>query len=111
MAFIIFISPFSFQNLCRLCTGQHLADNSVWVAIATILACCEITNAVDGEGNPIVPEEAVSYGLNRYGGRFGCLALILIYSITCSHPKNFQCVIRPRTAEVKTLIEEGMSSP
>ncbi|KAJ7865109.1 cytochrome P450 [Mycena olivaceomarginata] len=76
----------------RVCTGQHLADNSVWVAIATILACCEITNAVDGEGNPIVPEEAVSYGLN-------------------SHPKDFQCVIRPRTAEVKTLIEEGMSSP
>ncbi|KAJ7804266.1 cytochrome P450 [Mycena olivaceomarginata] len=66
----------------RVCTGQHLADNSVWVAIATILACCEITNAVDGEGNPIVPEEA-----------------------------GFQCVIRPRTAEVKTLIEEGMSSP
>ncbi|KAJ6557549.1 cytochrome P450 [Mycena capillaripes] len=73
----------------RVCTGQHLADNSVWMAIATILACCEITNAVDAEGNTIVPEEVVSYGLN-------------------SHPKDFPCVIRPRTAEVEKLIAEEL---
>ncbi|KAF7348906.1 Cytochrome P450 [Mycena venus] len=40
----------------RICTGQYLGDNSVWIAIATILASCTITNALDEQGNKIVPE-------------------------------------------------------
>ncbi|KAJ7674357.1 cytochrome P450 [Mycena rosella] len=49
----------------RVCTGRYLAENSVWIAIATILASCTITNAVDEHGEIIVPENVLSDGLVR----------------------------------------------
>ncbi|KAF7342919.1 O-methylsterigmatocystin oxidoreductase [Mycena sanguinolenta] len=49
----------------RICTGEHLADQSLWIAIASILATCTITNAVDKNGNIIVPKKTMSDGL-RY---------------------------------------------
>ncbi|KAJ7087514.1 cytochrome P450 [Mycena epipterygia] len=50
----------------RICTGQYLAENSVWIVIATLLASCTIANAFDQNGNIIIPEVVVSYGLGRY---------------------------------------------
>ncbi|KAF7341518.1 Cytochrome P450 [Mycena venus] len=44
----------------RICTGQYLGDNSVWIAIATILASCTITNALNEQGNKIVPEGTIN---------------------------------------------------
>ncbi|KAJ7071651.1 cytochrome P450 [Mycena amicta] len=61
----------------RICTGQHLAENSVWIAMATILASCEIDYAVDANGQRIVPLGGMSDGV-------------------ASHPNPYQCVIRPR---------------
>ncbi|KAJ7061161.1 cytochrome P450 [Mycena amicta] len=61
----------------RICTGQYLAENSVWIAMATILASCEINYAVDASGQRIVPQGGMSDG----GG---------------SHPNPYQCVIKPR---------------
>ncbi|KAJ6529939.1 cytochrome P450 [Mycena vulgaris] len=69
----------------RVCTGQYLAENSVWIAIATILATCKIINAVDEHGEIIDPENEMSYGLT-------------------SHPKDFRCVIIPRNAQVEALV-------
>ncbi|KAJ7132234.1 cytochrome P450 [Mycena epipterygia] len=74
----------------RICTGQYLADNSVWVTVATILASCRITNAVDKNGMIIVPVNAMSYGL-------------------MSHPVEFQCVIEPRTPQAKSLVAESIN--
>ncbi|KAJ7622192.1 cytochrome P450 [Roridomyces roridus] len=71
----------------RICTGQHLADNSVWIAIATILASCRITNAMDENDVKIVPPTTMTYGL-------------------MSHPVDFRCVVEPRTPEYKFLLEE-----
>ncbi|KAJ7146600.1 cytochrome P450 CYP621A2 [Mycena epipterygia] len=49
----------------RICTGQYVADNSVWIAIATILASCTIANAVDEHGNIIVLKNVLTEGLIR----------------------------------------------
>ncbi|KAF7342868.1 O-methylsterigmatocystin oxidoreductase [Mycena sanguinolenta] len=49
----------------RICTGQYLADQSLWIAIASILATCTITKAVDENGNIIVPEIPMSGGIIR----------------------------------------------
>nr|GAT49643.1 cytochrome P450 [Mycena chlorophos] len=38
----------------RVCLGRHLADNGIWIAAATILASCKITNALDENGSPVV---------------------------------------------------------
>ncbi|KAJ7167123.1 cytochrome P450 [Mycena filopes] len=71
----------------RICTGQYLADNSVWIAVVTILATCTISNASDEAGNAIVPEGTVSYGL-------------------MSHPDEFKCVLRPCSAQGEGLLRE-----
>ncbi|KAJ7927763.1 cytochrome P450 [Mycena leptocephala] len=47
----------------RICSGQCVADNSVWIAIASILASSNISNAVDEDGNVIVPESKLTDGL------------------------------------------------
>ncbi|KAF7352071.1 Cytochrome P450 [Mycena venus] len=49
----------------RICTGQYLADNSLWIAIVSILATCKITNMVDDSGKIIVPESSLTDGLTR----------------------------------------------
>ncbi|KAJ7511587.1 cytochrome P450 [Mycena galericulata] len=69
----------------RICTSQYVADNSLWIAIASILASCKITNAVDEEGNIIVPECRITDGL-------------------VSHPSDTRCIISPRSLGARTLI-------
>ncbi|KAJ7434467.1 cytochrome P450 [Mycena latifolia] len=73
----------------RICTGQYLGDSSVWIAVATILASCAISNAIDDHGTVIIPENEMTYGLT-------------------SHPKEFQCVIKPRTAQSKELVMKAV---
>ncbi|KZT03178.1 cytochrome P450 monooxygenase [Laetiporus sulphureus 93-53] len=69
----------------RICPGRLLADASVWIAAASILATMTISKAHDANGNEIVPEAAFVSG-------------------TVIHPKPFQCDIRPRSAEAMNLI-------
>jgi hypothetical protein len=51
--------------ITRICTGQYVANNSLWIAIASILATCKITNAVDENGKIIVPESTLTEGIVR----------------------------------------------
>ncbi|KAJ7648206.1 cytochrome P450 [Mycena polygramma] len=74
----------------RICTGQYVAENSLWIALATILASCKITNAVDENGDIIVPDLAFTDGL-------------------ASHPKDTRCVIVPRSAGAQALFMENMA--
>ncbi|KAJ7214472.1 cytochrome P450 [Mycena pura] len=74
----------------RVCTGQYLADNSVWIAIATTLAACRISNAVDENGDAIVPAGTVSYGIG-------------------SHPEEFQCVITARSPQSAAIVRSALS--
>ncbi|KAJ7278231.1 cytochrome P450 [Mycena rebaudengoi] len=71
----------------RVCTGQYLGENSVWISIASILASCTITNAVDENGQIVVPETRMSDGL-------------------VSHPSDLRCVISPRSTRSRVLIQE-----
>ncbi|KAJ7302115.1 cytochrome P450 [Mycena albidolilacea] len=47
----------------RICSGQYVADNSVWIAISSILASSNISNALDENGHVIVPESKFTDGL------------------------------------------------
>ncbi|KAJ7882000.1 cytochrome P450 [Mycena olivaceomarginata] len=49
----------------RICTGQYVADNSLWIAIASVLATCTITNVLDESGQIIVPERTMTEGFGR----------------------------------------------
>ncbi|KAJ7249131.1 cytochrome P450 [Mycena haematopus] len=78
-----FASVYGFGR--RICSGHHLADQSLWIAIASILTSCTITNAYDEHGNVIVPDHSMSDGVS-------------------SHPNDFPCVISCRDPKVRAWL-------
>jgi len=69
----------------RVCIGRYLADNTVWLTIASVLATLNLTKPKDKEGNEIdISEEYSNYFLR--------------------HPKPYQCTITPRAPYAKKLI-------
>ncbi|KAJ7206760.1 cytochrome P450 [Mycena pura] len=73
-------SNMSFGFGRRICTGELVANNSLWIAIASILATCKITNAVDETGKIIVPENTLTDGLVR---QVICICTTLKPNYTC----------------------------
>ncbi|KAF5387375.1 hypothetical protein D9757_005700 [Collybiopsis confluens] len=69
----------------RVCAGRHMADNTIWLAIASILATFALGKAKDENGNEIDISGEFTEGFFR-------------------HPKPFQCSIVPRTPQAKDLI-------
>ncbi|KAJ6590626.1 cytochrome P450 [Mycena vulgaris] len=71
----------------RACAGKSMADASVWIAIASILAVFRMSKAKDSAGNIIeVPDEYID-GL-------------------VTAPVSFECAIVPRSEAAKKLITE-----
>ncbi|KAI9453226.1 cytochrome P450 [Russula earlei] len=68
----------------RICPGSQFADATVWLAITTALAVFHVSKVVE-EGVEVTPEV-------RYTDTF------------ISHPVEFKCSIKPRSARAKALI-------
>jgi cytochrome P450 len=49
----------------RVCSGQHIAENTVWIQMVLALATVHIAKCVDAEGQVIEPEMAVTTGIVR----------------------------------------------
>ncbi|KAG5642591.1 hypothetical protein DXG03_002515 [Asterophora parasitica] len=77
--------PFGFGRRHVICPGRHLADASIWIAIASILAAVKISKAIDEDGKEITPEISISCGITN-------------------SPHPFKCRIRPRSEQAKELI-------
>ncbi|KAI0071338.1 cytochrome P450 [Panus rudis PR-1116 ss-1] len=78
------VAAFGFGR--RICPGQALANETLWIVIASVLAAFEITPAVDEKGEKIIPTEEFSPGL-------------------LSYPKPFKCQIRPRSNEWRAIVD------
>jgi hypothetical protein len=48
-----------------ICPGQYLASDSVWIAMATMLATLKISKALDDEGKEITPAPKMLTGVGR----------------------------------------------
>jgi len=70
----------------RSCPGQHIAESSVFIEIAFLLAAFHIRKSVDEAGNEIEPEVAFTTGI-------------------VSTVQPFACKLVLRNAEILTLIE------
>jgi len=70
----------------RLCPGRHLADSSVWIAVASILAAFDISPLKAADGTPIIPKEEFVSGI-------------------ASHPKPFKCLIVPRNNKARGTVD------
>ncbi|KAI0076590.1 cytochrome P450 [Panus rudis PR-1116 ss-1] len=57
------VAAFGFGR--RICAGQALATDTLWIIIASILAAFEISPAVDENGENIIPAEDFTPGLVR----------------------------------------------
>ncbi|KAJ3995888.1 cytochrome P450 1 [Lentinula boryana] len=69
----------------RVCAGRYMADNTVWLAVASVLATLTLGKAKDEKGTEIdVPGEYTT-GMFR-------------------HPKPYQASITPRNQNAKKLI-------
>ena len=69
----------------RVCVGRHLAEASVWIVVACILATMHIEKVIDEDGHEITPDIELTNGLT-------------------SHPKYFECRIRARSQRCVELI-------
>ncbi|KAF8513276.1 cytochrome P450, partial [Gautieria morchelliformis] len=72
----------------RICPGRHLADNSVFIAVVSILKVFDITPARDSTGEEIPVRKAFTSG-------------------PFSYPEPFICSIRPRSGASEALIFQG----
>ncbi|KAJ7578116.1 cytochrome P450 [Mycena floridula] len=71
----------------RVCVGRHLAQSTIWLAMASILAAFNISQAKDIEGKEIPISHDYGDGL-------------------VTHIKPFPCTITPRSEKVAALIKE-----
>ncbi|CAE6427800.1 unnamed protein product [Rhizoctonia solani] len=70
----------------RICPGQHFAEASLFLAVATMLSAFNITHAKDEQGNSIIPD-----------ARLTGISLIRM-------PPPFQCSIKPRSEAKRRLL-------
>lgn len=92
-------------TLYSVCPGQDLANDSFWIAAASILKMYSISLASDTKGNEI-PAKA-----NFTSGMISWVCIILwqfrsSQGLGDSHPEPFQCEIKPRSASAIKLLAE-----
>ncbi|KAF8217749.1 cytochrome P450 [Mycena galopus ATCC 62051] len=68
----------------RVCPGMHIAENSVFIAIATILCIFRISKSVDEQGKVVEP--------------------VVEYDGFISHPRPFKCKIELRSEGSRALL-------
>lgn len=74
-----FLHPFGYGR--RICPGVHLADASMWIAIASLLATFKFSKARDASGGVIEPKLTWTSGV-------------------VVAPHNFPCNITPRNSHL-----------
>ncbi|THH07207.1 hypothetical protein EW145_g3537 [Phellinidium pouzarii] len=82
----------------RVCSGRFLADNSIFLSIASILAAFRIEKALDVNGVPITPP--VEY----------VESFLRTTAHTRRHPKPFKCRITPRSDKIEAMIHQAVES-
>ncbi|KAF9459517.1 cytochrome P450 [Collybia nuda] len=69
----------------RICPGRHLAGNSLWIVVASVLATFDVKKVINNDGKEDIPVIAFSSGVT-------------------SHPHPFKTHMGPRGEQAKKLI-------
>lgn len=80
------VGPFGFGR--RICVGRHLAQASVWIMVATMVATMDISAPLNPDGTPFDQPIKFSTGLS-------------------SHPGKFDVVFKPRSEKAAALLKEA----
>jgi cytochrome P450 len=71
----------------RACPGKPLAQSALWLYVASLLACFDITKAINENGEEIDPSTDYLDGFLLY-------------------PRPFKCIIQPRSKVAEGLIRQ-----
>ncbi|KAF8517574.1 cytochrome P450 [Hysterangium stoloniferum] len=74
----------------RVCPGQHIAEASVFIQVASVLAGFDILRALDDAGREIIPEVGFTTAI-------------------VSYVQPFKCRVVPRREEIRSLIEQAVA--
>lgn len=90
----------------RICPGRYLALPSLFINMASMLHVFDFSLPLDDNGQPLPVKYEEGHGLVTYvlGAAFPLSPSNIQF---CSHPEDFQCVIKPRSAEAEALILEA----
>ncbi|KZT03623.1 cytochrome P450 [Laetiporus sulphureus 93-53] len=72
----------------RRCPGNHLAESSLWIVMASMVATLDMKKAVDAQGNVIEPTISFENSVFRT-------------------PSPFKCDIRPRSEQALRLVRQA----
>ncbi|EKM54974.1 uncharacterized protein PHACADRAFT_142793 [Phanerochaete carnosa HHB-10118-sp] len=73
----------------RICPGRHMAYESIWLAIASVIAVFDVTKAVDAHGKVVEPSGEYTDGF-------------------LSAPKPFRCKLSPRSRAYAALVHAAL---
>ncbi|PPQ87341.1 hypothetical protein CVT25_002091 [Psilocybe cyanescens] len=95
----------------RICVGKHIASSTMWLMIASVIACFDITKSKDENGNDIdINDDILDSGLLKWAPY--CFSRPNVYSLDfllpyLSQQAKFMCSFKVRSPAVKKLIVEG----
>lgn len=87
----------------RACPGRYLAEASIWIVAASVLAVYTIEPVKDEAGKPVYPTPEFEGNFIRY---VKYLLLPPLDFDLRSHPKPFQCRLVPRSKEAEKLLPQ-----
>ncbi len=92
-----------------MCPGRHLADNSLYAIVSSVLAVYDITPPMDNTGKPVKLQPELTTGLLSY------VVLFLwenadIKTFLYSYPLPSKCNIIPRNAAAEVLINASANA-
>ncbi|KAK7449185.1 hypothetical protein VKT23_013331 [Stygiomarasmius scandens] len=73
----------------RSCSGKNMALDTVWIAMATVLAVYDIKKPIDANGKEVTPK-------------------VEFRRSTINHPAPFECSFKPRSAAALALIQQAV---
>ena len=99
------------NDVYRICPGKELADVSLFITIAMVVATLNVSKAHDESGKEINPVYTMSEGAIRFAGSSSFKRYIDYWNCVfclCSHPERFECKIEPRSTRAKNLISSAV---
>ena len=94
----------------RICPGMHVAQASVWIAIASVLATFSIKKVKNSMGEDITPPLEFESGLARYDLSYDGPTRRNSYHYLNSPPKPFACDLKPRSEKAVHLIRDSVTN-
>lgn len=92
----------------RICPGRFMARESVWLAVASILATLKIEKAVDDQGKEIEPVDDHMSGIvacvPSHSHSLSYVVLKLSLYRRYRYPLPFKCNVKPRSLTAEKLI-------